>query len=74
MFLRYSPYVGTTRKLFRPALRPRPVGPVKIYAGYTRCDHCGIYDSDPRWCDLCGKPKDARASRGSRPVLSPRAI
>ena len=34
----------------RPAL--------ETYAGYTRCQHCGIYDSDPRWCDLCGMRKE----------------
>ena len=34
----------------RPAL--------ETYAGYTRCQHCGIYDSDPRWCDLCGMCKE----------------
>jgi hypothetical protein len=31
---------------------------VETYAGYTRCQHCGIYDSDPRWCDLCGMRKE----------------
>lgn len=32
----------------------------KTYAGYTRCEHCGIYDSDPEWCDLCGTTKHGR--------------
>jgi hypothetical protein len=41
-------------------VRPKPAGPVKTYAVYTRCDHCGIYDRDPHWCDLCGRPKDLR--------------
>ena len=31
---------------------------LETYAGYTRCRHCGIYDSDPRWCDLCGMRKE----------------
>jgi hypothetical protein len=31
-----------------------------IYAGYTRCQRCGIYDSDPRWCELCGMRKESR--------------
>jgi hypothetical protein len=31
---------------------------LETYAGYTRCQHCGIYDSDPRWCDLCGMGKE----------------
>jgi len=35
---------------------------VQTYAGYTRCDHCGIYDWDPHWCDLCQMPKDRNAS------------
>jgi len=33
---------------------------LKTYAGYTRCEHCGIYDSDPEWCDLCGSSKHSR--------------
>ena len=33
---------------------------VETYAGYTRCHHCGIYDSDPYWCDLCGMRKESR--------------
>ncbi len=28
---------------------------LELYAGYTRCQHCGIFDSDPEWCDLCGR-------------------
>jgi hypothetical protein len=31
---------------------------LETYAGYTRCQHCGIYDSDPHWCDLCGVRKE----------------
>lgn len=31
---------------------------LQIYSVYTRCNHCGIYDRDPRWCTLCVKPKD----------------
>ncbi len=59
MFLLYPQYVSRTK-----AAAPRPDllkfrGPVKIYAGYTRCDHCGIYDRDPLWCELCGKSKHA---------------
>ena len=37
---------------------------VQTYAGYTRCDHCGIYDRDPHWCDLCQMPKDRNVSSG----------
>ena len=33
---------------------------LETYAGYTRCQHCGIYDTDPRWCDLCGMRKESR--------------
>jgi hypothetical protein len=36
----------------------------KVYAGYTRCDHCGIYDDDPAWCDLCGKGKSTTGLGG----------
>ncbi len=52
-----------------PATHPKPARPngllqalarPKVYAGYFRCCHCGIYDSNPHWCDLCGRPKDAR--------------
>lgn len=59
---------------------------LKTYAGYTRCEHCGIYDSDPDWCDLCGTTKRGRKSsdrvefplhskpdsRGSLPEIKPR--
>ena len=43
---------------------------LKTYAGYTRYQDCGIYDSDPRWCDLSGmrkgKPRPLdRKGRGS---------
>ena len=31
---------------------------MKTYAGYVQCDHCAVYDSDPRWCALCGKAKE----------------
>jgi hypothetical protein len=31
---------------------------VNIYAGYVQCDHCGIYDSHPQWCELCRRPKE----------------
>jgi hypothetical protein len=36
---------------------------LKTYMCYTRCDHCGVYDRDPQWCDLCGRPKEARSAR-----------
>ncbi len=39
--------------------------PLKTYSVYTRCELCGVYDSDPYWCDLCGRPKDG--TRGQRP-------
>ncbi len=54
-----------------PAIRTRPVPasslPRKTYAVYTRCDHCGIYDRDPDWCDLCQKRKDAGHGAAARP-------
>jgi hypothetical protein len=28
-----------------------------MYAGYVQCGHCAVFDSDPGWCALCGKPK-----------------
>ena len=31
---------------------------MNTYAGYVQCDHCAIYDSNPRWCALCGQPKN----------------
>jgi hypothetical protein len=37
----------------------------KTYAIYTRCDHCGVYDRDPNWCDLCAKPKTAQPRQGA---------
>lgn len=36
---------------------------LKTYMCYTRCDHCGVYDRDPQWCDLCGRPKEARSPK-----------
>ena len=36
---------------------------LKTYMCYTRCDHCGVYDRDPQWCDLCRRPKEARSVR-----------
>jgi hypothetical protein len=41
---------------------------VKTYAGYTQCERCGVYDSDPRWCDLCMAPKDRNSPVGGRVV------
>jgi hypothetical protein len=46
---------------------------LKKYAGYTRCECCGVYDSDPAWCDLCGRPKTGgspsrRTSAGHKPA------
>jgi hypothetical protein len=39
---------------------------LQLYAVYARCTHCGIYDRDPEWCALCGRPKDgAGAPRGN---------
>jgi hypothetical protein len=38
-------------------LRERATARPKIYAGYTRCDCCGIYSSNPVWCVSCGKDK-----------------
>ena len=48
---------------------------LETYAGYTRCHHCGIYDSNLGWCDLCGMRKEiqravnrnGRATAGSVP-------
>ncbi|HXN48785.1 MAG TPA: hypothetical protein VN893_19195 [Bryobacteraceae bacterium] len=36
--------------------------PVQTYAVYTRCSQCGVYDRDPGWCTLCGRPKEGRAA------------
>ncbi len=37
---------------------------LKRYSIYTQCARCGVYDRDPVWCDLCGKPKQIAAARG----------
>ena len=39
---------------------------MQTYAGYIRCDHCGIYDRDPHWCDLCQMPKQRHARSGTK--------
>jgi hypothetical protein len=39
---------------------------LKTYSIYTQCVHCGVYDRDPAWCDLCGKPKEASSRPGDR--------
>jgi hypothetical protein len=31
---------------------------MRTYTIYTQCDHCGVYDRDPKWCLLCGKRKE----------------
>ena len=31
---------------------------MNTYAGYVQCNHCAVYDSDPRWCASCGQPKN----------------
>lgn len=40
---------------------------LEVYAGYTRCQHCGVFDRDPEWCDLCARPKDASAPTRRKP-------
>ena len=39
---------------------------LRTYSIYTQCEHCGVYDLDAEWCDLCGKPKSSR--RESKPA------
>ncbi len=39
----------------------------KIYSIYTRCDHCGVYDRDPAWCESCGRPKTGRPKQEQVP-------
>ncbi len=39
---------------------------LKTYSVYVQCPHCGVYDRDPAWCDLCGKPKEAAGRAGER--------
>jgi len=34
---------------------------MRTYTIYTQCDHCGVYDRDPKWCSLCQRTKDGRA-------------
>jgi hypothetical protein len=38
---------------------------LQLYAVYARCTHCGIYDRDPEWCVMCGKPKNGARTRGA---------
>ncbi len=38
---------------------------LKTYSIYTQCARCGVYDRDPAWCDLCGKPKQTSVARGT---------
>jgi len=33
---------------------------MRTYTIYTQCEHCGVYDRDPKWCALCGRPKATR--------------
>jgi hypothetical protein len=40
---------------------------VQTYAVYTRCNQCGVYDRDPGWCDLCGRPKEGRGAPEFQP-------
>jgi hypothetical protein len=39
---------------------------VNTYAGYVQCPHCAVYDSDPRWCVLCGKSKEIGQTANGR--------
>jgi len=41
---------------------------VNTYAGYVQCNHCAVYDSDPHWCALCGKPKEVGQAAHGRAV------
>jgi hypothetical protein len=46
---------------------------MRTYMIYTQCDHCGVYDRDPRWCALCQRPKEAkRGEKAIGPAMSPR--
>jgi hypothetical protein len=51
--------------LFR-AILFQGVPMLKTYSVYTQCQHCGVYDRDPAWCDLCGRPKEATARPSGR--------
>jgi hypothetical protein len=42
---------------------------MRTYTIYSQCEHCGVYDRDPEWCTLCGKPK---RREGTKPLI-PRA-
>lgn len=57
--------------MFQPGRDLRYPGPemaVQTYAVYTRCNQCGVYDRDPDWCALCGRPKDGRAAPACQPA------
>ena len=43
---------------------------LQVYAVYTRCTHCGVYDKDVHWCALCGRSKDGGVVR-AEPVHAP---
>jgi len=48
---------------------------MRTYTIYTQCDHCGVYDRDPKWCALCQKPKEAkRGKKTPNAATGPRKI
>ncbi|HEX8983961.1 MAG TPA: hypothetical protein VF767_00965 [Bryobacteraceae bacterium] len=46
---------------------------LQLYAIYTRCNHCGVYDRNPQWCVLCGRAKDGSAGLAPAPPVKPEA-